>query len=741
MSNRFRLLFWIFAIPAILLLPSVIRAEGPVSFQRDVMALLARAGCNQGACHGNLNGKGGFKLSLRGEDPDFDYNVMTRDFSARRLDPQKPAESLFLRKAAGLVSHEGGPRFSKDSREYQLIFDWIAAGMPRDPETLPKLTQLEVEPKARILDSNQDRFRIQATAIFADGTRRDVTNLCALESTNPTLVALQPDGEVRRLLFGETNILVRYLNRTVAVPVAFLPERKGFHAVQTMSSNPVDRHLFPQWVNLKIQPSEKSNDSMFLRRVYLDVLGRLPTAEEARDFLNDPTTEKRSVLIDKLLQRPEFADFWALKWSDLLRNEEKSLDSKGVRIFHQWIREAIQNDRPMNEFARELVSARGSSYSNPPTNLYRALREPYARAESIAQVFLGVRLQCAKCHNHPFDIWTQDDYHRFAALFAQIDYRILANKRADDLDKHEFNGEQVIFLMPGKELSHPRTKQPLQPRLLGSQELLPYQSDRTAELANWIAQPDNPFFAKAQVNRIWYHLFGRGIVEPNDDFRLSNPPSNPELLEELADRFKKDHFNLRAMLRLILNSETYQLSSIPNETNAEDELHFSKSAALPLEAEQLVDAMLQVSGSKMKFNGYPSGTRAVQMAAPLHTGRRSSGLGEKFMKVFGKPERLLTCECERSEDAGLLQSLQMINGEIVQSLISDKNNVLKKYLQPGQKNETIVEELFLSGYGRLPNPKEKEFFTQKLETAKDRRVALEDLLWGILNSKEFLIRR
>lgn len=711
----------------------------PVSFRLEVMPVLARGGCNQGSCHGNLNGKGGFKLSLRGEDPIADLATLTRGMYARRTDPLCPAESLILRKATGTVPHEGGPRFPVDSSEYRILRDWIAGGC-RDDQP-PKLVKLIVTPTSKILFEPDDRVKIDVVGHFADGSQRNLTHLAVFEPTVVGSVNVSPDGTVTRLRSTELNVLVRYLDHQAPVTLAFLPARENFTWTDLPLTNPVDQHLYPQWKSLRLTPSPLADDAMFLRRVYLDTLGILPTVEEARTFLDDKTAAKRDRLIGALLNRPEFADFWAQKWGDLLRNEEKSLDRKGVRVFHQWIRDWIAAGKPMNEFAREVIAARGSTYQNPPANLYRSLREPYARAEAIAQVFLGTRLQCAKCHNHPFERWTQDDYHEFAAFFGRIDYRIVTNNRRDKFDQHEFDGEQIVVMRHEGGLKHPRTQQVMSPRLIGDSHFVE-SGDPLQTLADWVARPDNAFFARAQANRVWFHLMGRGLVEPIDDFRSSNPAVNEPLLDDLARHFAASDFDLRSLVRLILTSRTYQLSSAAASTNGEDEIHFSKALVRPLEAEQLLDAVAQVTGSQPKFDGYPLGTRAGQVAAIAQERRSKRGAeAERFLKSFGKPERLLTCECERLENVGLAQAFQMLTGDMLHEMLTDPNNRIGELIKRAKSDAERIEALYLSALSRRPTPDESKKLLQFLAKAKDQREALEDLIWGLVNSKEFLLRR
>jgi hypothetical protein len=732
----------LFVVVALLGSPCVARAE-PISFRNEVMAVLSRGGCNQGACHGNQNGKNGFKLSLRGQDPDFDLTVLTRDALGRRLDRNHPEESLVLIKATGAMAHEGGKRFGINSDEYRILRGWIAEGAHGDGDGAPVLKSLDVSPRQQVLVEPADRVTLRVTATFSDGRTRDVTKLAVFETSNLG-VRVHADAVVERRQLGETTVLVRYLDRQAAVQLAFVPARPDFMWKEPPHNNYIDKHVFAKLKTLRTLPSDLCSDTVFVRRAYLDALGVPPTVAEVRKFIDDPSADKRARVIDALLERPEFADFWALKWSDLLRNEEKALDHKGVQLFHQWIRASIAEGQPLNEFARELVAARGSTYSNPAANYYRALRDPYTRAEATAQVFLGIRMQCAKCHNHPFERWTQQDYHQFAALFTRVDYRIVENNRKDKLDKHEFDGEQIVYMERSGELAHPVTKEPLKPKFLGTATPdFAEEDDRLLALADWIARPDNPYFARAQVNRIWYHLLGRGLVDPNDDFRASNPPSNAALLDELAKDFADHHCDLRQLVRTIMNSRTYQLSAVPNDTNRDDETNFSHALIRPLQAEQLLDAVSQATGVPAKFNGFPLGTRAGQLpgvGAQRARGERPTD-SEKFLYAFGKPVRSLSCECERSDDTTLNQAFQLITGEILNRMLTEEDNRLGKLLASGKATEAIVEELYLATLCRPPSPRERERTLALVKRAKTPRAGLEDALWGLLNAKEFLLRQ
>jgi hypothetical protein len=734
-----------------------VRAE-PVSFRSEVMAVLSKGGCNQGACHGNQNGKNGFKLSLRGEDPAWDLAALTRDTLGRRTNPFRPTDSLMLLKATATVPHEGGQRFKVDSPEYAILSRWIAEGLRPDHADAPVLKELRVSPLEQVLPESTDSVSIDVKASFSDGSVRDVTHLAVYEPLNP-VANMSAGGLVQKRRLGEAIILVRYLDLQATVRLAFVPERPDFRWPDVPEHNYIDGHVFARLRTLRIVPSELCSDSVFVRRAFLDTIGLPPTAEEASAFLTDARADKRARLIDLLLQRPEFADFWALKWSDLLRNEEKTLDRKGVHVFHSWLRRSIAEGKPLNELARELVSARGSTYANPPANYYRALRDPYSRTEATAQVFLGLRLQCVKCHNHPFDRWKQDDYYGLAAFFPRVQYKILENNRRDRFDKHEFDGEQVIVLAREGQTTHPRTGTVVEPRFLGSSVVRSplsvanttdhgqrttdsFGDDPLGKLADWIAEPDNPYFARTQANRIWFHLIGQGIVDPIDDFRLSNPPSNGPLLEALTKDFVEHEFDLRHLVRAIMNSRTYQLSSVPNDTNRDDETNFSHALVQPLPAEVLLDAMARVAGTPIKFTGYPLGLRAGQLPGVRLTRPREqrTGNGERFMKLFGKPERLLSCECERSEDATLGQALQLITGELMNRLLSEPENRLGRLLAAGKTDREIVDELYLACLSRFPSDDEGRAVEARLAKAGDRRAAFEDLLWGLLNAKEFLLR-
>ena len=740
----------------------------PVTFQTDVAAVISKAGCNLGTCHGNATGKGGFKLSLRGGDLDYDFTALVQDQFGRRVNVTSPEESLLLLKATQAIAHEGGKRFDKDSWEYRTLREWLVAGAKRESPGAPTLAKLEVTTREQVLIEPASSVEVKVTAKFSDGSTRDVTKIACYEVVNVAVAEVSTHGRVTRKESGETTLLVRFLHLQEPVRVAFVPARPGYKWANAQPHNFIDREIFAKLQTLRMNPSALASDEVFLRRAYLDLLGILPTAEEARKFVSagrdalprvqpvtksattkaaqqrGPTTDKRAALIDELLERPEFADFWALKWADLLRVEEKALDSKGVQDFHRWLRASIAGDKPMDQFARELIASRGSTYANPEANFYRANRTPVIRAEAAAQVFLGTRLQCAQCHNHPFDRWTQDDYYDWAALFARVDYKILKNARKDTNDKHEFVGEQIVYLARRGTVTNPRTEKSAEPRFLGATKMDFDKQDELEALAVWMTRPDNPLFARAQVNRIWFHLMGRGIVDPIDDFRATNPASHPALLAALSAEFVQSGFNLKHVIRLVMNSRAYQTASEPNETNRDDELNYARSSVRRLTAEQLFDTLHQVTGVTPEFRNFPAGTRAAELPGARlegRRGRRTQLSPDAFMAIFGKPPRITTCDCERSAETTMGQAFQMISGPAVNELLTQSDNRLGPLLEAVKSNRDLVTELYWTVLTRAPSETELTKTLAHIEQAKDRRSGTEDVLWGLVNAKEFVLRR
>ncbi len=701
-------------------------------YRVDVAAVLSRAGCNMGACHGNITGKGGFRLSLRGDDPTGDYLALSRDMLGRRIDRSRPSESLILLKPTGRVPHEGGLRFGPASAEARALLGWIADGALDDRATAPKVVRLRVFPDHRMVAAPGLSQQLAVTAEFSDGTRRDVTREAAFDVNDPTKVTVGPEGLVATRSPLETTVAVRYLTGRAVSRLAFIADRPGFVDRPVPADNPIDRHVFAKLNAMKITPADPATDAVFLRRAHLDAIGLPPTPEEVRSFLADPDPGRRARLVDRLVARPEFADFWALKWADLLRNEEKTMGDKGVWVFQRWLRDQIAADVPLDEFARRIVSAKGSTWKNPPASFYRTNRDPMTAAETIGQVFLGVRLQCARCHNHPFDVWTQDDYYGLAAYFGNVGRKILDPDRKDIFDKHEINGDVVIHLAGRPETVQPRSGQMMQPKPPGGpRPELHDDPNALDDLADWLTR-DNPQFARNMANRVWFHLMGRGIVDPVDDFRDSNPPSNPALLDALTDEFRRGGFRLRPLAALILKSRAYALGPEVNETNAEDEANFSRAQVRLLPAEVLLDAVGQALGKPDAFANVPPGLRAAQL--PGIEG------GGPFLKAFGKPERLLTCECERSEETTLAQAFQLINGESIRSKLEAPDNRIGRLLDSGAADESIAAELATAILGRPPTASDLAEIVGHVARGKDRRKAWEDAAWALINTKEFLLR-
>jgi Protein of unknown function (DUF1549)/Protein of unknown function (DUF1553) len=708
--------------------------QRPASFRTDIAPLLSKAGCNMGACHGNLNGKGGFKLSLRGEDPSFDYQSLTHDQSGRRISRLAPESSLIVLKPTGVLPHEGGQRFSRGSIEAQTLLAWIASGAADDRATASRVKLLRVLPAERVLAPGALVQQLVVTALFEDGTSRDVTRQATYDVSDPTRAVVSASGQVRASEACETAVAVRYMNGRTTSRLAFVAERPGFVWQGGEPAGTIDALVFAKLKALRINPAPVCGDSVFLRRAFLDAIGRLPDPTETRAFLESTDTARRDRLVDRLVERPEFADFWALKWADLLRNEEKTMGEKGAWVLQRWLRDELAADQPLDAVVRRIVTGLGSTWQNPPASFHRTNRDPTAAAESVGQVFLGIRLQCARCHNHPFDVWTQDDYYGLAAFFANIARKQPSNTRKDRLDSHEINGDEFIFLSGRPQMVQPRTGEVLQPKCLNGPTIVRgSSSDENAlgALAHWLTQ-NNPQFSKNLANRVWFHLLGRGIVDPVDDFRESNPPSNPALLEAATAQFLANGMRLKPLVAWIMKSQTYQLSATPNPTNTHDEANFSHAVVKLLPAEVLLDAISQVVGVPERFPHAPGSSRAAQLPG-------AAG-GLPFLKTFGKPDRLLTCECERSDMTTLAQAFQMINGETVRRKLERGSNRIGTCLDAGRTSSEILDEIYLAGLARQPTDSERSGVIAHLERSRDRRKAWEDVVWALLNSKEFLLR-
>lgn len=726
------------------------------SFQNDVMAVLSKAGCNLGTCHGNASGKGGFQLSLRGQNPVQDYETLTRQGGARRASIVQPDHSLLLQKPLMEVPHEGGRRFRNGSDEWRILRSWIAAGLPADFDRAPDLVSVHVDPSHATIHGPRMSAAIRVMAEFSDGSKRDVTRLTVFESS-ATFVQVSPVGVAEAEHPGLTTITARYLDQQVPVRLEFVPERPDFEFTAPPPISFVDELVFRQLQRLKINPSPICDDTTFLRRVWLDLTGLLPDAARAQQFVSSSDPDKRAKLINELLDSPEFVDMQTLRWADLLRVDEKTLDSKGVDAFYHWIHKSFAERKPLNQFAREIIEARGSTYEVPPANYYRALRKPAIRAESTAQVFLGIRLQCAKCHNHPFDRWTQDDYYGWSNFFARVDYKIVENKRRDKNDKNEFIGEQIVLIKDEGDVTNPATGKSAGLRFLGdaastttsdsapstSADAAPEKTDRLHRLADWLSSKDNQRFAATQANRIWFQIMGRGIVDPIDDFRSTNPPVNPPLLDALTKEFVEHEFSVRHLMRVIMNSQVYQLSSTPNDTNEDDELLFSRGIPRRMTAEQTLDAISQTLDVPVRFGGQKPGTKAVQLAGVRNGQYRYAKpeTGDRFLALFGKPSRLLSCECERTNGTTLAQTFEMVSGELIDELLRSNEGRIASAMKSDQPIEQIVTGLYWSALSRQPSADELNAAVLHTQNHSDRRRGLEDVAWALLNSNEFLFRR
>ncbi|MCC6419496.1 MAG: DUF1553 domain-containing protein [Gemmataceae bacterium] len=713
-------------------IPVTVRAfDGPrpVSFRHEVIAALNVGGCNQGACHGTPVGKNGFKLSLRGYDPAADYLQLTHDLFGRRTGVQAPDDSLILLKALGRIPHEGGRRFSPDSDSARTLRAWLAEGLRDDTPGLPAVKGLAVVPGSRVLQAPARTQQLAVLAHFTDGSTRDVTRLTVFSSRDPAVAEVTPTGLVTFHQAGEVAVLCRYLETLQTVRLGYLEPRPGFVWPGPPEHNYIDRHVFAKLRQMTIAPAQLCTDEEFIRRAHLDLCALPPTPDEVRAFLADRAPDRRARLVDALLTRPAFADFWTMKWMDVLRGSRKTLQLDGVRAYRAWLHGHLTRNTPFDRVVRELLTATGNTYEVGPANYFRVAREPQELAEATAQLFCGVRLQCARCHNHPFEMWSQDDYYSMAAFFGQVQLRTVSGKKAN----RKRPEAEVVSVAGRGDVRHLATGKVVAPRVLGGQALtLAGDADRRAALAAWLTSADNPFFARSVVNRIWYHLMGRGIVDPVDDFRDSNPAANDELLDALAKDFVARGFDVRHVLRTIMASRTYQLSALTNSSNRDDRRYFSHALPRLLTAEQFLDVICAVTEVSEPFPGVPAGTRAVQL--PDGEG------GHPFLKTFGQPARDLPCECERSGEPSLGQALQLLNGATVHAKVSAEKNRLGRLLTRKLPDTEMLNELYLAALARLPRQREVRATLEHVRGAEDRRKAWEDVLWALFNTREFMYR-
>ena len=705
-------------------------AEAPkVTYLRDVAPIFNKTSCTSGPCHGAAKGKNGFKLSLRGYDPQFDYEALLYDLSGRRFNRADPARSLMLAKPTQEVAHAGGLRFETTSDYYKTIFNWIAQGVPYGDAAKDSVARLEVEPKEIFMSQPGETSTIKVTAIFADGETRDVTREANIESNVPDLAAVGTSADVKGARTGEATLLVRYQGKFSTVPVTVLNPALGFVWKQLAQNNYIDRLIDAKLERLKIQPSPPVDDAGFLRRVSLDLTGQLPNPNEVRAFLADTTDSKvkRSRVIDKLIASSAFVDHWTLKWGDLLQANRKYLGEKGVYAFDEWIRESIAANKPYDKMAYELLSSGGSSYDSPAANFFRVTRDPKPTMEKTTQVFLGVRMVCAQCHDHPFEKWTQNQYYEMAAFYSALGLR----------PGFEVGEEIVYSLREDYEMKHPKDGRVMQPNFMvaasyGTTGPVPTDGRRRLALAAWVTSKDNPFFAKSAANRIWSYFFGRGIIEPVDDIRASNPPSNPALLDALTKDFIGHGFDLRQLMRTIANSRTYQASLTTNEWNAGDTENFSHAVPRRMSAEELADALTMATGVRPNFPEVPPDTRAEQLPDP-HVGR------DGFLDLFGRPSRESSCECDRRSDLSLPQALNLVNGTTISDAVAEGNGRIAKAILGGKPDRDLIEEMYLATFSRFPTLAELDSGLKYLRSGRMGRAArAQDLLWALVNSKPFL---
>jgi hypothetical protein len=700
----------------------------PVSLRNEVIPVLSRQGCSSGACHGSPKGKGGFRLSLRGFDLSIDETTLRGEFFARRVSVLDPDSSLLLRKPLMQVPHAGGQRLHGDSVSHHVLRNWIAQGRQTDSAVAPRCVELKLyPPSGRQLTRQAPHQQFVAIAKFSDGSTKDVTDLGVFTVSDEAVATVSADGLVSRTddnARGQTAVTVRYLEQMETSFLTAIPETEGFIWPELQESNYVDRLVHARLKQLEYVPAELTSDSKFLRRVHLDVTGLLPPVDVTKAFLADVSPGKRSRLIDELLTSSEHAKFQTLQWGDTLRIRNASVSSPGVFKFYRWLVRSFEQNMPYDRFARELLTASGSSFENPSVNYFRTASNTNDCTESTAQIFLGARLECAKCHNHPHEKWTQDNYYGLAAFFNRI-------QRDTTLRKDEM----FISVADKGEVTQPRTGQQMKPWLPGVGDVeIEDGVDRRITLADWLTSPQNSLFAKVEVNRLWRSVMGKGIVDPADDFRASNPPSNAELLDALAEDFVKHGFDRRHILRVILNSQTYQRNSDINSQNEGDDRYFSKYTRRLLTAEQLLDAVCDVTEVPESFGGLPAGTRATQLPSP--------DFGKSFLKVFGQPERTSVCQCERSDDLNLSQALQIANGSFVHDKLTNGAGRIRRLLREKKSIEEIVTEFYLAAFCRNPTAAETATAVRFIQSPGERPVEskLEDFNWALLNSNEFLFQ-
>ncbi len=702
------------------------------SFRNHVIPVMTKMGCNQGACHGALAGKNGFKLTLRGYDPETDYDTLTRVSVGRRVSLADPTASLILAKPSFAIPHGGGKRFAVDSLEYRVIREWIAAGAPPPTAKDPQIRGLEVFPAAAVLAPGAEQ-QVTVRADYSDGHTEDVTRWVKFSSSNEGVATVDDWGKVKMNGYGEAAITLWYSSRVLysRLTVPFPNSVSSTAYDQFPRRNFIDDLALAKWKSLHIAPSKLADDATFLRRAYLDSAGILPTSEEVENFLADTSADKRSKLVERLFERDEFVDYWAYKWSDLLLVSSRRLNSTAMWAFYDWIRASVKSNKPWNEFAREIFLSSGSTRQNGALNYFVLHKDPIEMSENATQAFLGQRITCARCHNHPLEKWTQTQYYQMANLFSRVGVK---NGSAP--------GENVVFAKMSGDVLHPRLARPLPPAPLDAPSIpLDSPVDRRTVFADWLTRPQNAMFARTIVNRVWANFMGRGLVDPVDDLRATNPSSNEELLSSLSKDFVEHGYDVRRLIRLIMNSSVYQLSSEANAGNQSDNIYYSKHIIRRLTAEVILDAMSQVTGAPTSFSGYPPGTRALQLP--------DTQVKSEFLTSFGRPPRNICDAAERSSDPTVAQALHVINGDTLNKKLTAPEGTIALFLKLGLSDRRILEYMYLSAFSRYPTDAERQTLAAALDQAKlakgteearrdAHRQALEDMVWAMLTSKEFL---
>jgi Protein of unknown function (DUF1549)/Protein of unknown function (DUF1553) len=708
------------------------RDIAPISFELQVQPIMAARGCSTGPCHGKQRGQNGFQLSLFGFDSDFDYAALTKNARGRRIFPAAPEQSLLLLKATGQAPHGGGQRIAVDGDEYRILLDWIESGTPRRVPNEKTLTAVSASPTERFLKPGES-LPLKVTAHYSDGSEEDVTRMAMFQSNESAIVSVGEDGVIKAgPISGEASIMARYLNViatcNVAIPLA--GEVPDELYAKLPRNNFIDELAWNKLQSLGITPSAPIDDAKFMRRVYIDIIGTLPAPNEVREFLADTSEDKRTQLIDRLLNRPEYAEHWANKWADLLRPNPYRVGIKAVLNYDYWIRDSFRKNKPYDQFARELISAKGSTWHNGAATLFRDRRSPDEMTTMVTQLFLGIRLECAKCHHHVFEKWSQEDFYSFAAYFSRVGYK------GTGLSPPISGGEEIVLTKKSGSVSHPLTGKVLEPRPLFSEAPpIDPESDPRDALAAWVTSKDNYYFSQVMVNRIWADLMGRGLVVPVDDLRATNPPTNGPLLEALAKDFGEKNFDIKEVIRTITSSYLYSLGSEPTDRNIADTQNYSRHYRQRLRAEVMLDAIADITDVPNKFAAMPAGSHAKE----IWTHRVTS----LFLDTFGRPDPNQDPPCERQEDATVTQTLHMMNATELHARVTSKTGRATQLADSDKTPEQIVDELYLLVYARFPDSDERQFgkalFDAPADKAKRKR-ATEDLLWALLNTPEFLFK-